>query len=184
LRWKIVIASGVMKAISAFTVALALASVGFAQNPEDALREKIAGVRYAPIAAAAQVQGDVRLRIDSGKVTFLSGPPLLAGTAIESAKAFGSTQGEANLDVTYHFALMKTAEVPTSTIVRRGDAFDRVVLRVLGIRTEKVVVDHQCQKAVPPANIFKVAGTVIEVWIYGSAGCLMTSGYVMVPQRG
>src|ERR1019366_2714957 len=147
----------------------------FAQTPEDALRERIAAVRYAPLAAAAQVQGDVRLRIDSGKVALLSGPPLLASTAIESAKALGSTQGEANLEVTYHFSLVKALDVPTSTLVKRGDAFDRLVLRVLGIKTEKVVVDHQCQKAVPPANIFKVAGTVIEVWIYGAAWCLTTS---------
>jgi len=131
-------------------------------------------VRYPPLAEAARVQGDVHLKISSGVVTVFSGPPLLVQTAVESAKALGSIQDEANLEVTYHFALVDTTTVPTTMTVKRGNAFGRAVLRMFGLKTEKMVFDPQCQEGVPPANDFKVAGAVIDIWVNGRTRCIQT----------
>jgi len=166
------------------TVALLLVRAAHAQTPVDELRSKIAGVRYAPLAEAARVQGDIHLNINSGVVTLLSGPPLLAQTAVESTKAFGLIQGETNIDVTYHFILVNTAtSVPTSVTVRRPNAFERTVLRVFGLKTEKVVREYQCQEGFPPANIVQVAGAVIEIWIFGRTRCIQNEAAALLARR-
>ena len=120
-------------------------STAIAQSPEDdGLKSKIATVHYAALAEYARLQGDVHLRLNSGMVTVLSGHPLLAQTAVESVKAFGPIQGRTELELTYHFVLVDTSSsVLTSTTVKRGNALERVVLRMFGLKTEKLVVDYQ-----------------------------------------
>jgi hypothetical protein len=152
-----------------FVVALVLVGAASAQTTEDGLRSEIKTVRYVPLAEQARIQGDVHLSVKSGVVTLLSGHPLLAPTAVESAKAFGSIQGKTDFDMTYHFVLVDAAtDVPVT--VPRGNAFERAVLRVLGLKTVKVV--YRCQEGAPPANDLKIAGAVIEIWIFGRARCL------------
>lgn len=152
-----------------FIVVLVLVGAVSAQTPEDGLRSKIRAIHYAPLAEAARVQGDVHLNVNSGVVTLLSGHPILAQIGVDSAKAFGSIQGETSLDVTYHFVLVDATSVPTSVTVPRGNVFERAVLRMFGFKTEKVVKDYRCQEGVPPANDLKITGAVIEIWIYGEA---------------
>jgi hypothetical protein len=130
-----------------------------------------------------RVQGDVHLHLNSGVVTLLSGPPLLAQSAVESAKAFGSIEGGVDIDVTYHFVLVDTTSVPTPTTVKRGNAVGRAVLRMFGFKTEKVVVYYECQVAAPPRNDLKVSGATIEIWIYGAANCLMTETATLIARR-
>lgn len=158
-----------------FIVVLVLVGAVSGQTPEDGLRSKIRAIHYAPLAEAARIQGDVHLNVNSGVVTLLSGNLLLAQIGVESAKAFGSIQGETNLDVTYHFVLVDIAAgVPTSMTVPRGNVFERAVLRMFGFKTEKVVIEYRCQEGVPPANDLKIAGAVIEIWIYGRSRCIET----------
>ena len=157
-------------------IAVFLIGTAFAQTPQDDLRSKIGGVRYPPLAEAARIQGDVHLNLTSGAATVLSGHPLLAQTALSSAKAFESIQ-TAELDVTYHFLLVDSITVvATSVIVKKGDAFDRAILRLFGFKTEKVVVDYQCQQGALRANELKISGANAEVWIYGRTFCVQTSG--------
>jgi len=166
------------------TVALLLVGSAFAQTPEDGLRSRLATVHYAPLAEQARIQGDVRLHLNSGVATLLFGHPLLAQTAVESAKAIGSIGSEPNLDLTYHFVLADTTvSVPTPTTVKRGNAFERAVLRMFGRKTEKVVLEYQCQEGLPPANVVKVADSVIEIWIYGRSHCLQTEGAALLARR-
>jgi hypothetical protein len=175
---------GILKLFGIFIVSLVLLRTASAQIPEDALRLKITGVRYAPLAEAARVQGNVHLALNAGAVTLLSGPPLLVQTAVESAKALGSIQREANLDLTYHFVLVDTAKsVPTPMTVQRGNALERTVLRMLGLKTEKMTIDYRCQEGVAPSNDFKIAGAGIEIWIYGRTRCLMTEEAALVAKR-
>jgi hypothetical protein len=167
-----------------FTVECLLVGAVFAQTTEDELRSKITTVRYAPLGEQARVQGDVHLNINSGVVTILSGHPLLARTAVESAKTFGSIPGGMDLDVTYHFVLVDTTRsVPTSMTVKRGNAFERAVLRMFGFKTEKVVLDYRCEEGSPPVNDLKIAGAVIEIWIYGRTRCLQTDTATFVARR-
>jgi hypothetical protein len=161
-----------------------LAAAAFAQTTEDVLRSKLTSVHYARLAEQARIQGDVRLRLNSGVVTLVSGHPLLAPIAVESARALGSIQSEANLDLTYHFVLVDTAKsVPTSTTVKRGNAFERAILRAFGLKTEKVVHGYRCESGVAPANDVRVNDAVIEVWIFGRSICLQTETATLVARR-
>jgi hypothetical protein len=168
----------------AFAVALLLVGAAYAQTPDE-LRSKIAGVKYLPLAQAARVQGDVHLSVNGGEVLVVSGPELLVQTAVQSTRAIGPIQGETNLDVTYHFVLVDTTlSVPVATTVKRGNAFERAVLRMFGVKTEKVVIENQCQQqALPPPNAFKVSGAVVEIWIYGRSFCLQTQSAALLARR-
>jgi hypothetical protein len=168
----------------ASTVAWLLVGSAFAQTPEDGLRSRIATVHYALLAEQARIQGDVRVHLNSGVATLLFGHPLLAQTAVESAKAIGSIGSETNLDLTYHFVLADTTvSVRTPTTVKRGNAFERAVLRMFGRKTEKVVLEYECQEGLPPPNVGKVVGSVVEIWIYGRTHCLQTEGAALLARR-
>lgn len=163
-----------------FVVTLLLVGAASGQTPEDGFRSTIQAVHYAPLAEHARIQGDVHLNVKSGVVTLLSGHPLLAPIAVESAKAFGSIQGKTDVDITYHFVLVDTATgVPVT--VPRGNAFERAVLRVFGLKTVKVV--YRCQEGAPPANDLKITGAVIEIWIFGGTHCLTTEAATLVAKR-
>jgi hypothetical protein len=155
-----------------------------AQIPGDVLRSKIGSVRYAPLAEQARIQGDVHLDLKSGVVTVLSGPPLLAPIAAESAKSFALFQGGADIDVTYHFVLVETVKtVRAPVVVKRGDAVDRFLLRLFGFTTEKTVLVDRCEEGDPPPNDLKLSGADVEIWVYGRTHCLQTVMGTVVAQR-
>jgi hypothetical protein len=157
----------------------------FAQTQADELRSRIGSVHYPPLAEAARVQGDVHLNLNSGVVTILSGPPLLVRTAVESAQAFGSILGEGEIDVTYHFVFAGggTTSVLTPMTVKRGNALGRAVLRMFGFKTEKVVLEYQCQSSAASASDLKISGTTIEVWVYGRDRCVETEAATLIARR-
>jgi hypothetical protein len=165
-------------------VACLLVEAPFAQTAEDALKSKLTSVHYAPLAEQARIQGDVQLSLNNGVTTIISGHPLLAPTAVASATAFGSIQSETNFDLTYHFVLVDTTtSVPTVTTVRRGNALARAILRVFGLKTEKVVHGSRCEEGAAPPNDSKVNGAAIEAWIYGRTHCLQTNTATLVAKR-
>jgi hypothetical protein len=168
-----------------FALAVLFAGTAFAHTPADELRSKIGSVRYAPLAEAARVQGDVHLNLNSGVVTILSGPPLLARTAVESANALGSILGEGNVDLTYHFVFAGggTTSVLVPVSVKRGNAFGRAVLRMFGFKTERVIFEHQCQNGAAPANDLKISGANIEIWVYGRNRCVETEAATLIARR-
>jgi hypothetical protein len=149
------------------------------------LRAKVAAVHYPPLAEAARIQGDVRLEANSGAVTLVSGHPLLALHAIGNAMTLGSIQGQTKLNVTYHYVLVDASvySVPTVTTVKRGNALERAILRVLGFKTEKVVRSYRCEEGVVPANEIKSDGGIIEIWVYGRTRCLQTNTAKLVARR-
>ena len=161
-----------------------LVEAAFAQPTEAELKSKLTSVHYAPLAEMARIQGDVRLSLNGDVITVLSGHPLLAPIAIGSAKRFGTVQGLTSLVITYHFVLVDTTmSVPTVTTVKRGNAFERAILRVFGIKTEKVVHGYQCQEGIAPPPNVKVDGAAIEVWVYGRTHCLMVNSATLVAKR-
>ena len=163
-----------------FVAGLVLAGAASAQTSEDRLISEVRAVRYAPLAEQARIQGDVHLSVKSGVVTLHSGHPILAPITVESAKLIGSIQGKTDIDMTYHFVLVDTAtSVPVT--VPRGNAFGRAVLRLFGLKTVKVV--YRCQEGAPPANNFKIAGAVIEVWIFGRTWCIQGEAATLVAKR-
>jgi hypothetical protein len=98
----------------------------FGQNTEDVLRSKLTAVRYAPLAEMAMIQGDVRLAVNGGVITVLSGHPLLTPIAVSNAKGWGSVRTQSKLDLTYHFVIVGTAKsAPTVTTGKKGNALTR-----------------------------------------------------------
>jgi len=165
-------------------VAFLLVGAVFAQTSENELRSKISTVRYAPLAEQARIHGDVHLKLSAGAVTVISGHPLLVRIAVESAKSLASIPGQTDLDLTYHFVLVDNpSAVPTRLTVKRGNTVSRVILRMFGFKTEKVVLNYRCQEIDPPANDLKVSGFTLEIWIYGTSHCLQTEAVDLVARR-
>jgi hypothetical protein len=166
------------------TIGCLLVRAALAQT-EDGLRAKIETVHYLPLAEMARIQGDVHLQANSGVVTLVSGHPLLAPLAIDNAKTLGPIQGQTKLDITYHFVLVDTNayNMPTSTIVKRGNALERAILRVLGFKTERVVHGIRCEEGVAPPSDIETDGAVIEIWVYGRTFCLQRSMSTLVATR-
>lgn len=167
-----------------FTIGCLFVSAALAQT-ENGLRAKVATLHYPGLAELARVQGDVRLEVTSGEVTLLSGDPLLASVAVDNAKTFGLIQGQTMLDMTYHFVFVDTNfyNVPRLITVKKGNAVERAIFRVLGLPTEKEVHTIRCEQGVAPAsdiNIdsIKTDGAVIEIWVYGRTFCLETLAVV------
>jgi hypothetical protein len=51
--------------------------------------------------------------------------------------------------------------------VKKGDAFDRLFLRVLGFKTEKTIKEKECIDTEPaPENRIDWTKVPIEVWVY------------------
>jgi hypothetical protein len=173
-----------MKLRRAFAIGILIVAPVFAQTPEDGMRPRIATVHYPPLGELAGIQGDVHLHFNSGVITLLSGHPLLARTATDSAKELGLIRDKSELDVTYHFVLVDPTVVPTSVTVKRGgDALERAMLRLFGLKTEKVVVVNQCQEGVPPRNDVKLDGAKAEIWIYGRARCIELESATIAARR-
>jgi hypothetical protein len=172
-----------MQLRKACTIGCLLVCAVLAQT-DDGLRAKVATVHYPPLAEMARIQGDVRLEANSGVVTLVSGHPLLAPLAIDNAKALGPIQGQTKLDITYHFLFVDTTtSVSAWTTVKRGNALERAILRVLGFKTEKVVHNCRCAEGLAPASDIKAAGAVIEIWVYGRTFCLQTDTATLVARR-
>jgi len=163
-----------MQIVRTCTVACLAAAAIFGQTTEEELRSRLSNVHYPPLPQQARIQGDVHVSLNGSVVTLVAGHQLLAPTAMESAKALGSIQNQSVLDVTYHFVLVDTTRsVPTTTTVKRGNAFERAILRIFGRPTEKVVHDYRCEEGVAPPVEVKINGAALEVWIYGKGGgCL------------
>jgi hypothetical protein len=107
-------------------------------------------IRYPPLAAAAQVQGDVWLRPGPEGAVLISGHPLLVQTAMASMKALGRLSDRSEAEVVFHFSLVEPSVHEVTVIVKKGDAFDRLILRVLGFKTEKTIREKECVDTEPP----------------------------------
>ena len=55
--------------------------------------------------------------------------------------------------------------------VKKGDAFDRLILRVLGFKTEKTIKEKECIDTEPPENRIDSTKAPIEVWVYHRSLC-------------
>jgi hypothetical protein len=168
----------------AFIIALLNVGLVLAQDRQPSLTSAIADVRYPPLAEAARVQGDVYLSVRAGTVSVKSGSPLLVRTAVESAKALIPVLGEADVTLKFHFAIVDdTTIVSTPMIVKKGDAFDRAILRIFGLKTERVVIDSRCEDSARRPNELKIAGTMIEIRVYGRSHCVQTQMGTLIARR-
>ena len=138
-------------------------------------------IRYPPLAAAARVQGDVRLRSGPEGVVLIGGPPLLVQAAMEGVKSLGRLSDLGDTEVVFHYSLVEPSVHEVTVRVKKGHAFDRLFLRVLGFKTEKTVKERECvDTEPPPENRIDSTKAPIEVWVYHRNLChaMVSSGVV------
>jgi hypothetical protein len=152
-----------------------LGLVAFGQD-EAAMVSKVEAVQYPALSRQARVQGDVWLRVGPEGVKSIHGHPLLTPVAFNSIKDLGKLS-ETEIDVLYHFILVDPTSRIARKTVKKGDAFDRLILRLMRIKTEKVVEEYECieTKVDLMKNRIDLKKNPVEVWIYGLTGCLQTS---------
>ena len=174
----------VVRSKIAFLAGMLVVRVALAQTEGGEPASKFTEVRYPPLAEQARIQGDVHLRIGSGVVTVVVGHPLLVSRAVENANSLKSMLSEMNLDVTYHFVLVDTAtSVQPWVNVKKGDAFERAILRRFGFKTEKTVLEYRCQEGTAPPNTVKASWPTVEIWVYGRTFCLQTESTDLLARR-
>lgn len=149
-----------------------LCGIGVLAQDNPGITAKVESWKYPNLARQARIQGDVRLQFRSGVPSVTSGHPLLAPNALENLKSLGDLSEAAN--VVYHFVLVDSTVEVTRTTVKKGDAFDRLFLRLFRIRTDRVVEETQCvsDSASAPKNRIDLTRNPVEVWIYGVVPCL------------
>jgi len=145
-------------------------SIGFAALAQDnaEIVSKVEAVIYPVLGRLTRTEGDVRLHLGLKGAEVISGHPLLVPTAAQSFKDLGVA------DAVYHFDLVDPTIRIVSRTVQRGDAFDRLILRALRIKTEKIVQEPECVETDPPTNKIDPAKSPVEIWIYGSGACPTT----------
>lgn len=165
-------------------VLLLLSIALIAQSAEETVRSNLASMKYPLLAEQARVQGVVHVKIESGRVTLLSGHPLLAPSAIANSDQLTSILGNPYADLTYHFVLTdSTTTVRRQRTVKRGNALTRRMFRVIGVKTEKVIQESVCENvpAAPPR--IEADGKTIHVWIHGRSLCFQPDVSTLVAQR-
>ncbi len=152
-------------------------SFGLAALSQDdaALASKVEAVKYPALSRLARIQGDVRLHLGPKGPELISGHPLLVPAAMENLKNLDNLAG-ADIEVIYHFVLMDSTFRVSRRTVKKGDAFDRLILRALRIKTERVVEESECveKNTDLPKNRIDLTKNPVEVWIYGATACLNT----------
>ena len=147
---------------------LSVSSVS-AQVSEDELKSKIAPAVYPRLGEMARIEGDVLIEVSAGMVAVLSGNQVLVPAALESAAPLALVQGGGDLPLTYHFLLVDTSHSVTRPVtIPRGNALERVMLRIFHRKTEQVVLQQRCEEGPVPPNDFSISGTGIEIWVFGA----------------
>ena len=147
----------------------------FAQDASG-LASRIEAARYNPLARQARIQGDVELRSGRDEITVINGHPLLAQEAVSNLKGLGKFS-DVEIEAIYHFAFVDNTEIRvTKRIEKRGNRFERTILRALMRKTERVVEYQECvEKPILPKNKIELGEDRLEVWIYASNVCLQTT---------
>lgn len=71
-----------------------------------------------------------------------------------------------------HFGLIDPLFETQTARVKRGDAFDRVILRLLLMPTVKTIEYRQCiTNPNIPNNRVDLTARPVEVWVYGPTMC-------------
>ncbi len=146
-----------------------------AQLSADA-EQKVPGITYPPVAELARVVGDVKLAYGPEGIKYISGPLMLATpTVIAAAKeliAPGNSEGE----IIFHFSLLDPDIRRITRFVQKGDALDRLFLRVFHIPTVRVEEEYSCneKKDQTSRNRLDATKRPIEIWIHGVTRCLRT----------
>jgi len=136
------------------------------------IEDKLAALQYPRIAGMVRVQGDVGFAIDAGAARVLSGNQMLATGAIENARMLVGTTDP--VELLFHYQLVDAGSRIVQLREPKGDAFDRLILRLLHRPTFRMVdACAETRDNLPPARA-DLTTKPIEVWIYEGVRCLQT----------
>ena len=138
------------------------------------LQERLDAIKFPAIARQARQRGDVRVSAESGNVHAVSGPALLRESAIEGAKLLAPNlsigRSSEPLEFIFHYGFAD--ELPVKKVRLKGDAFDRVFLRLLHLPTSRTVMEVDCHAHLLPGRIDSTRSAV-EVWVSFTSSCVM-----------
>ncbi len=127
----------------------------------------VAGIKYPPLAAQARIQGEVHLSLGPDGIHVILGHPLFVPAATESFKGLVEISSEAAKAI-YHFTLTEPVIATKPVIVKKGNAIDRLILRVRRLKTERTVT--YCVEGPPKdQNRIDTSKRPLEIWVYGVA---------------
>jgi len=167
-----------------FITLASLFSLGLAALAQDnSTTQKVEAITYPVMARRVGIEGDVRLRfgLSDNDVKVVSGHPILVAVAVDNLKNIGRASelgifSDAEHEVVYHFTLIKPEIRKTKVTIQRGDdAFDRFILRILRMKTEKTVMRYDCFASPdPPKNRIDLTKypEPFEIWVYALYECL------------
>jgi hypothetical protein len=154
-----------------FVIAL-LAPLAASAQDTSGLVSKVAAMPYPSLAFQARVQGDVRLRSGPDGIIVISGHPLFTDAAVNNLKGLDKLS-DVEIEATYHFVLVANAEFQVvRRVEKKGNRFERLILRTLNKKTEKVVEYSQCVEG-ETKNKVVFTENRLETWINRSVPCLM-----------
>ena len=115
-------------------------AAGTAFGQDAAMIASVERLRYQPLAEQARVQGDVHLRGGLDGITVLSGHPLLVAGARENFIQLAKIAGH-DIVAVYHFTLAEPVSRNVTVTEKKGDAFDRLILRALRLKTKRTILE-------------------------------------------
>jgi hypothetical protein len=139
------------------------------------LKMKVEGIRYPSLADQARIQGEVEFYVKEGKIDVVHGHPLLAPAAelnLRNLEPYLPT----NVHAIYIF---KLSPQPKVEIIRvpKGDRFERAILRLLHLDTEKAVMTYHCEPKQGDPSIYELDEKTgeLRIRVFGGVHCLMDS---------
>ena len=146
--------------------------VATAQAVPEGVKYDLTDLTYPRVARLARIQGVVKLELipnETGQeVKLISGDPLLAPQATGNLSKWRTNQ-----PITVNFIFRLADPDISKKRVPKGDAFDRMILRMfhLATYTEEYYCKQSSDKLVEP-NVVQEAPVILDVEIVGGTNCL------------
>lgn len=161
------------KRVCVVAVCLSYAS---AQPPPD-LGNRIASLRYPPLAEQARIQGEVSFVVRQNVPADLKGHPLLVYDANRSWEALKIVAPDGFM-VRFHYILDQEPVIRhTKHQTPRGNGFDRLWLRLFHQPTTRAEEKWDCDDRGPhqPSTVqFDQQGLPVEITLHGKMVCRQT----------
>jgi len=159
--------------------------VAFAQEERDtkSLHPNLAGLNYPGLARQARIQGAVILTVSSDdagiiKPKVISGHPILIPVVLDNIKKWKTSSPlKGNVGIVYLFVLHEPSYTTEVTRVPRGDALDRLFLKLFHQRTYTETKHDNCVNNYPADELIYLKDPVPEMFtviVNGACPCLET----------
>ena len=164
-------------------VLMALCSAAVAMQARETFQPDLSGLVYPVLAKSARMQGLVKFSVKDGKITLISGHPILVQNAKQNLERWAlEIPSSDEFRVNYSFLL--TDESTTKIVETEqpiGDAFDRLFLRIFRRSTTRRVptIERDVLKENENVTSWQAAMAdelpLISVMVSTGVPCVMTT---------